>query len=231
LAAAVAVEDQPGSGAAGLERLLQGVGDQPGAQVAGQRPADDAARAEVDDHREVEPAGGDRHKGDVPRPDPIGTVGQFLSFEEIGRGLVGAAIAGARHVGLGLDGFEPAFGHDAADPGGGAGDAVIGQVAPDPAVAVAAAMALEDGLDAVADVAVGQLGGGGRGGVIVAAAGDAEHATDASDSLSGGGAEVGWGLVPRMIAAFFKMSFSALRRASSRRSARSSSAWDLNSAL
>ena len=67
--------------------------------------------------------------------------------------------------------------------------------------------------------------------MVVAAARHAEHLADRAERVSGGtlnlvdhGAESGRGLVPRMTAAFFKMSFSILRRASSRRIARSSSA-------
>ena len=88
-------------------------------------------------------------------PDAVGLGGQLFFEEEIGRGLVSAAVAGARHVGLGLEGFESACGHDAADPRGGTGDADVGKFAPDPAVAVAAAVAFEDGLDLFADVVVG----------------------------------------------------------------------------
>ncbi|MDH4444093.1 MAG: hypothetical protein QE267_03080, partial [Akkermansiaceae bacterium] len=59
------------------------------------------------------------------------------------------------------------------------------------------------------------------------AAGDAEGGADRSDAMAGGLVDVidhlpelSWGLVPRMTAAFFKMSFSCLRREFSRRRAR-----------
>lgn len=65
--------------------------------------------------------------------------------------MVGSAIAGFWHVVLGLDGFEAALLHDSADSVGGAGDFTVGEFLPDPAVAVASTVALEDGFDDVAD--------------------------------------------------------------------------------
>src|SRR5690606_13278060 len=97
--------------------------------------------------------------------------------------------------------------------------------------AVAAAVAVEDCLDHVAELLVGALRGGGPGGVVVAAAGDTKDGANRADAISGGimdfpdhFPELGWGLVPNMTAAFFKMSFSILRRAFSRRRERRSSA-------
>ena len=154
-----------------------------------------------------------------------------LVEQEIGRWLVGPAIAGSRHVSPGLDGFETALEHDPADSGGGTDDALVGKLVPDSPVAVTAAVALENALDFHADRFVGRLHGSGGGGVIVAAPGNAEGGADPSDALAGGlvdvadhFAKLGWGLVPRMTAAFFKMSFSWRRRAISRRRARGSSA-------
>jgi len=43
LATAISVEDHPGCGVAGGDGVGQRVGDQPGAQVVGQREPDDAA--------------------------------------------------------------------------------------------------------------------------------------------------------------------------------------------
>lgn len=50
LAAAVTVEDGTLGGAAGAEGLLEGVGNEPGAQALCECPADDFPRAEIDDH-------------------------------------------------------------------------------------------------------------------------------------------------------------------------------------
>ena len=61
LAAAIAVEEEARSGPTGVERLLEGLADEAGAQGICQRPADDFARAAVDDDGAVKPArsGGD----------------------------------------------------------------------------------------------------------------------------------------------------------------------------
>jgi hypothetical protein len=81
----------------------------------------------------------------------------------------------------------------------------------DSEVAVAAAVALEDLGDEVSDGAVCELAGGGLSGVVVVAAGDAEGGADLTDSVAGGGvnvgdhlAKLGGVLVPRMTAAFLK---------------------------
>jgi hypothetical protein len=123
--------------------------------------------------------------------------------------------------------------HDPADAGGSAGDALIGQIIADPPIAVTAAVMSEDSFDFRTDLLVGRLGGRGFGCVVIAASRDAEGGADEADAVAGGLVDFadhfskpGWGLVPRMTAAFFKISFSALRRASSRRRVRRSSAAD-----
>ena len=84
-------------------------------------------------------------------------------------------------------------------------------------------------------------------GVVVASVGDTEGDADLTHSVAGGGVNAGdhlpkfaGVLVPRMTAAFFKISFSTLRREFSRRRAnwltglpvvRSSCAWALKSAV
>jgi len=159
-----------------------------------------------------------------------------LAEEEVWRRFVGPPVAGFRHIGLGLDGSEPAFLHDSADPVGGANNASFGQHLPDSAVAIAAAVALENLLDHLPYLLVGELGGCGLSGMVVAASGHLESDTDPADCAAGGMAdlldhfpELGWGLVPRITAAFFKMSFSSLRTAFSRRRKRRSSASGLSS--
>ncbi len=76
----------------------------------------DAARTQIDDHRQVEPSRAGRDEGDITRPSAIGSRGQWLAGEKIGRRLVGSAVAG-----LGrkfLAGAQRALGHEAPDPGG-----------------------------------------------------------------------------------------------------------------
>lgn len=174
---------------------------------------------------------GGGNEGDVTGPDLVGFLREGLIEQEVGRRSVGAAIAGFWLVVLGLDGFEAALLHNSTDSLGGAGDLLIGEFLPDSAVAVAAAVPLENGFDVLADLLVCALGEGGCRGVIVAAAGDLESGTDRTDAMAAGVvdvpdhfAELGRSLVPRMTAAFFKMSFSILRRAFSRRRERRSSA-------
>ena len=211
LAAQVAVEDEAGPDAARSQGLLEGRDDQVGAQMVGEGSADDFARAEVDDHGQIEPAGGGGDEGDVPGPDLVGLGRQGLAEEQVRGGLVGAAVAGFGHGGFGLDGSQAALAHDPADAIGGADFARIGEFRADAPVAMAAAMALEDGCDEVADPAVLGLGGRGRGGVVEAAARDLEGGADWPEAVAGGlvdvvdrVAELAGSLGPRMTAAFFK---------------------------
>ena len=81
LAATVAVEDQAGQRIARSQGLLESSADQISAQMVGQGPADDLARAEVDDHGQIEPSGGGGDEGDVTGPDLVGLGGQRLVEE------------------------------------------------------------------------------------------------------------------------------------------------------
>ena len=110
------------------------------------------------------PAGQRRRAlANVPGPDLVGPGRQRLVEEQVGRGFFGPAVAGFGHVGFGLDGPQAALAHDPADAIGRADHALIGEFLADPAVAIAAAMALEDSLDPITDPAVLALGGRGRG--------------------------------------------------------------------
>ena len=180
-ATTVAVEDQAGERMAGSQGLIERIDDQGSAQMVGQGPADDLARAEVDDHGQIEPAGGGGDEGDVTGPDLVGLGRQGLVEEQVGRGLVGAAVAG-----FGLDGVQAALAHDPADAIGRADHARVGEFLADSPVAIAAAMALEDGFDEVADPAVLGLDGRGRGGVVEAAARHLEAGADWTDAMAGG---------------------------------------------
>lgn len=140
--------------------MFEGVSHELGAQLVRQRPADDLARAKIDDHGQIEPAGRRGYVGDVASPNLIGFVRERLIDEQIGRGCVGASVAGSWHVSLWLDGFQAALDHDSAHTIGGADDTAFREFLPDPPVAVATTVALEDGLDDVADFLVGALRGG-----------------------------------------------------------------------
>jgi len=85
LAAAVAVENEVCGVRTGAEGLGEGIADEAGAEVFGERPADDFAGAKVDDDGKVSPACGGGNEGDVARPDLVWRGGQRLVEEEIGR--------------------------------------------------------------------------------------------------------------------------------------------------
>ena len=225
LAAAVTVEDAIFC-RTGAESLAQGSHDQVAVQVVTQAPADHAARTQVEDHGQVEPARGGGDEGDVTRPGPVGALGQRLPGEQVGRGLVRPPIAGSGQEVLGLQGVQASLCHEAADPRRGADHPTVGEFLADAPVAVAAAAAaFEDGFNQRAKLGVRALGGSRYGGVVEAAAGQFQggaycpHAAagllgDEGNHRAGGNR----GLVPRMMAAFFKMSFSNLRWETSRRS-------------
>jgi hypothetical protein len=63
---------------------------------------------------------------------------------------------------------------------------LVGQVATDPAVAIATSMVFKNDFNLGADRVVGALGDGRVGGVIVAAARDAEDGADAAQAMGGG---------------------------------------------
>ena len=96
-----------------------------GAQMIGQAPADDAAGAEVDDDGEVEPALGGGNVSDIAHPDLIRRLREGFLKEEIGRRLIGSSITGPRHEGFGLERAQAALGHEAAEPGWRANDALV----------------------------------------------------------------------------------------------------------
>ena len=143
LAAAIAVEDGLINGTR-FERLLEGGENEIRAHVIGEAPADDAARAEVDDDSEVDPAEAGGNEGDVAGPCAIDGTGKRAAGEEVRRRFIGAAVAGFRDEVFGLKGAQGSLGHETADSGGGADDLAVGENGGQAAVAIAAAMAVED---------------------------------------------------------------------------------------
>jgi len=136
-------------------------------------------------------------------------------------------VAGFGEEVFGLDGAQPSLGHEATDSSRGASQAPIGEFDRQMAVAVASAVAPEDGLDEFTKMHVGDLSHGGGGGVVEAAAGFLEDRAHLANTAAGllrdeldHRPAPGWGLVPRMTAVFFKMSFSILSWAWSRRNRR-----------
>ena len=86
MAAPIAVEDGLVDGA-GLERLVEGGEDEIGAQVVGQTPADDAARADVDDDGQVKQPALVGMKVISPAQARSGTFGRGWSASRLGEGL------------------------------------------------------------------------------------------------------------------------------------------------
>ena len=147
LASPVTVEDGVLQSWAGAESLPHRIEDEFGAQMIGQRPADDFAGAKVDDDGEIEPAGGGRDKRDVAREHFINPGGWRRVEQKIRGGTIGPAIAGPRHEVPGSNGTQAAPGHESADACRGANVAFIGEFFEDAAVAVAAAVGAENALD------------------------------------------------------------------------------------
>ena len=231
LTSPIAVEDETGLRAARLIPLSKGFSYEIGAEMVGEGPSDDAAGTQVDNNGEVEPAGRGRNEGDVACPDGVRCGRETCLQKMIGRRLIRLAVAGPRHVSFRLDGLEPALGHEAADPCGTTKDAIFSEIPADPPVAVAASVMSEDPFNPLPNVLVGEFRSRGRGRVVVAAPGKLKHFADRANAVSGVEVDPGYHfaelcglLVPRIIAAFFKMSFSMRSWAFSRRSARKSSA-------
>jgi len=74
-----------GAAATAGQRHPQRVQDQRGAHVAGQLPADDPAREDVDDEAEVDHALPAADIGEVRDPEPIRLLGAEVAVDEIGR--------------------------------------------------------------------------------------------------------------------------------------------------
>ena len=213
--------------------MLESIDGKFGAKVVSQRPTDDFARAEVDHDSKVEPTGRRGDVGDVASPDLIWFLGKRLVNKQVGRGFVCPSITGSRHECFGLNGPQLPISHDSSHSIRGANDALIVKLLPDPPVSITATMMSEYHLNQIPDLLIRLLRWCGLGSVVIAAARNAQRITNGADTMAGGlanfldhFAELCWGLEPRIIAAFFKMSFSCRRRAFSRRRARRSSAPD-----
>ena len=83
LRSAVAVNHGAGRGSAAPAGHLQGVDDQLGAQVVGDRPPDNGAAEDVEDRGAVDLALGGGVFGDVGDPQPVGCVGEEAALHQI----------------------------------------------------------------------------------------------------------------------------------------------------
>ena len=87
-----------GHGAVGVVAAaghVEGVDDELGAEVVGDRPAHDPAGPGVDDDGEIDPALTGGLLGDVGDPQPVGSVGTELAVHQIVRRTAPAPAAGA----------------------------------------------------------------------------------------------------------------------------------------
>jgi len=75
--------DQPAIGATSVERHLERVDDQLGAEMVGHRPADDPPREQVLDVREVHEPLPRRDVGDVRRPRLVRALGARITLEQV----------------------------------------------------------------------------------------------------------------------------------------------------
>ena len=73
---AIGVHQHSPGGAALRAGHVQRARDEFAAQVAGHRPADDSAAPQIHDQRQIHPAPGGRHIGDVLQPDLIRPLGR-----------------------------------------------------------------------------------------------------------------------------------------------------------
>src|SRR4030095_16443646 len=117
------------------------------AQVVGETPAHDAARAQIDNDGQIEASAGGGDEGNVSCPNTVGGVGKRLSGEKIGGRLIGSAVAGFWNEVFGLKGAQRSLCHETPDSGGRARHPPIGKLLRQAAIAVSLAMVAEDGLD------------------------------------------------------------------------------------
>ena len=110
LRAAIAVvhEARERIAAARVDRLLQRVEDEVGAQRGGHPPADDAPREHIDDEGDIDEPGPGRHVGEIRHPQLIRSRGRELPINEIGRSR-GIAWPRGRHPGAPADGAGQAL--------------------------------------------------------------------------------------------------------------------------
>ena len=209
LAAAVAVEDDRGGDGRCLRALPERCGDESCAHVVCRVPPYDPPGTEFDSDGEIGPPAFDGDVGDVTRPGALRAGRRWLRGDQVGRWRAGPPVAGLWGEAPRLHGAQPVLSHEPPDSRGGAGDLEIDEVRVDAAVAVVAAVGVEYLGDGRGEFAV--AGGCGCLGprVVVAAAGDLEDAADLADAAARLGADrvdhlvpFGWGLVPRITAAF-----------------------------
>jgi hypothetical protein len=101
--------------AVGEPSHLECVDDEFGAEVIGDRPANDAPGPGVDDDGHVDPSLGCAVLGDVLHPQPVRSLGAELAVHEIVRHRIGGVASGAALVAAAGDALQPPFTHQPLD--------------------------------------------------------------------------------------------------------------------
>ena len=105
-----------GFGPAPPGRHLDGVDDELGTDVIGDRPAHDPTAERVEDHGEVDLAGPGRVFGDVHDPEPVWLGRVEGPAHQIGRRLDVGVASGATGPSAPVDASDAGLAHQALDP-------------------------------------------------------------------------------------------------------------------
>ena len=109
--------DQPSRRLAALQGHNQGVNAQPRFQVIRHCPADDLARRQVLDGRQIEEALADRDVRDVGQPHGVGSLGREAAAEQVWRNReVVAAVRGLGRAPLATTCLQTHVAHQPLDP-------------------------------------------------------------------------------------------------------------------
>jgi hypothetical protein len=111
------MRDGPVSRSAPQAGHLEGVNDELGAQVIGDRPADDTTGPGIDDHGEIDPALGRGALGDVLDPQPVRSLRAEPAVHQVVRWRVGHPSTGAAdRASPAADALQATFPHQPLDP-------------------------------------------------------------------------------------------------------------------
>jgi hypothetical protein len=144
-----------GGRAAEMHGHLQRVQDQVGAQVRGGLPADDHAREDVLDERQVEKALAGLEVGEIADPQPIRTVGDKAPLDQVGRAR--RRLIGDREpvpLAAGLGAAQPVGPHQPLDAAARRRHAMAPQRLPDPVRPIGTVVLLVHDPDALKQPAV-----------------------------------------------------------------------------
>lgn len=122
LTSVVGVQDRPRGGSALPAGHVESVDDEFGADVVGDRPADDPSGPGIHDRAAIDPAVGSSVLSDVGEPEPIRAIGMELALDQVVMGCRGrdmSLLATVTHA------LELVFAHEPSDPLPSAGKAHV----------------------------------------------------------------------------------------------------------